>query len=171
MAKVKRNAILRGISGKVGKSLVFRQMRDGSTVVSELPDFSDRVCSEGQLAHQSRFQTAAYYARVAAKTNPVYANLSKGTMKTAYNIALADWFKPPVIRAIQWQGGRILVDATDNVQVTKVRVTILDEEGKTLEQGQAALVRNVVWEYLPATEGKVLVEAWDLAGNVTKRDF
>jgi len=170
MAKIKRNPMIQGISGAVGKSLVFRQMPDGSTIVGEMPDFSDRVFSNGQLSHQSRFQQAAWYARMAARTNPIYEELARGTLKTAYNMALSDWFNPPVIRAVQRQNGAIRVDATDNVLVTRVQVTILDEEGRIVEKGEGIRGEGGLWEYETATEGKVLVEAWDLAGNVTSKD-
>lgn len=171
MAKVKQNILIEGLSGTLGKDLVFRQMRDGRTIVSTKPDFSNRVFSAGQLTHQSRFQQAAAYARHAAKTNPIYAKLAKGTTKTAYNIALSDWFHPPVIHEIKRQDGRILVNATDNVLVTRVLVTILDNEGKVREKGEGVKRKGDWWEYVPATEGRVRVEARDLAGNMTQREM
>ena len=171
MAKVKQNILIEGLSGTLGKDLVFRQMRDGRTIVSTKPDFSNRVFSAGQLTHQSRFQQAAAYARHAAKTNPIYAKLAKGTTKTAYNIALSDWFHPPVIHEIKRQDGRILVNATDNVLVTRVLVTILDNEGKVREKGEGVKRKGDWWEYVPATEGRVRVEARDLAGNVAEAEI
>jgi hypothetical protein len=168
MAKVKRNILFQGISGTIDKNLVFRQMKDGTTILSAKPDFSRRVFSKGQLTHQSRFQAAAAYARRAAKTNPIYAELAKGTMKTAYNIALSDWFNPPVIHEVQRHGEHIQVNASDNVLVAKVVITILDEQGKVLEQGEAGLQDNHLWNYALSAEGKIRVEAWDLAGNRTK---
>ena len=170
MPKVKWNAPIQGISGAI-KDLVFRQLRDGRTIVCAKPDFSRRKFSTGQKDHQSRFQQAARYARWASKTNPIYAELAKDTMKTAYNIALSDWFHPPVIHAIERQNGRIRVKATDNVLVDKVLVMILDEEGNTLDQGQAVQVDGVWWEYVTATKGKVRVEAWDLAGNMAGQEI
>ena len=171
MAKVERHALLQGLSGTLGKTLVFRQMRDGSTIVSAKPDFSNRKFSSGQLTHQGHFKEAAAYARWAAKTQPIYTELAKGTTKNAYNIALSDWFNPPVIYSIKWQERRIRVQASDNVLVAKVLVTILDQEGKTLEQGQAVLVKDPCWEYVTGTEGKVRVEVWDLPGNVTRQEM
>ena len=56
---------------------------------------------------------------------------------SAYNFALSDWFNPPVIHAIERRDGRIRVEASDNVMVTRVQVTILDEEGKVVEKGKA----------------------------------
>lgn len=168
MAKVKRNLMLQGISGAINKTLVFRQMRDGTTILSAAPDFSRRVFSKGQLTHQSRFQQAAAYARRAAKTNPIYAELAKGTTKTAYNIALSDWFNPPVIDLVKWEERRIRIWASDNVLVTKILVTVMDEQEKMLEQGQAQQVNQAIWEYSAQATGKVIVEAWDLPGNKTR---
>ena len=139
MAKVRKNPIVRGISGGIG-NLVFRQMPDGSTYVSAKPDFSHRKFSKGQKEHQSRFQQAVAYAREAAKTQPIYAKLAESTIMSAYNFALSDWFNPPVIHAIERKDGRIRVEASDNVMVTKVQVIILDEEGKVAEKGEAVKV-------------------------------
>jgi hypothetical protein len=61
MAKIKKNTVLQGLSGKVG-DLVFRQMPDGSTVVSAKPDFSERVDSPAQKDRQGRFKLAQAYA-------------------------------------------------------------------------------------------------------------
>lgn len=168
MAKVKRNLILQGISGAIDKTLVFRQMRDGTTILSAAPDFSKRVFSKGQLTHQSRFQQASAYARLAAKTNPVYAKLAKGTTKTAYNIALSDWFNPPIIDLVKWEEGRIRIWASDNVLVTKILVTVMDEQEKVLEQGQARQINETIWEYTAQATGRVIVEVWDLPGNKTR---
>src|SRR5690349_14056788 len=99
MPKIKNNPLLEGLSGKLG-GLVFRHMKDGSTVVAAAPDFSKRVLSKEQRAHNSRFQQAAAYARQAAKTEPIYAELAKGTLKNPYNIALSDWFHAPKIHKV-----------------------------------------------------------------------
>jgi len=171
MSKVKLNSMLAAMSGTIGKTMVVRQMRDGSFIMSAKPDFSRRKFSKGQLTHQSRFQEAVRYAREAAKTNPIYAELAKGTTKTAYNIALSDWFNPPVIHNIDRQNGVIGVEAVDNVMVARVRVTILDEAGKVLKQGEAVLVKSKLWEYLTVTTGKVIVEVWDLAGNTARKEI
>lgn len=171
MAKVKRNILMGGISGALGSSLVFRQMRDGRTILAVMPDFSTRKFSKSQLAHQSRFQQAAAYAREAAKANPVYIALSKTTMKTAYNIALSDWFNPPVIQGIKRQQGRILVMATDNIQVVKVVVMVIDGQGKILDQGPAVSQDGRTWEYSTTAMGGVRAEAWDFAGNATTREY
>ena len=55
--------------------------------------------------------------------------------------------------------------------VTRVTVSILDEEGNCLEQGEAELQQGVRWVYNTVISGCVLVEAWDLAGNVTRQEY
>lgn len=171
MAKVKQNVLIQGISGTIGNNLVFRHMKDGSIIVSAKQDFSRRVFSKRQLTHQRRFQEAVAYARDAAKSNPMYAELAKKTQKTAYNIALSDWFDPPVIQDVQRKGSLIQVKATDKVAVAKVLVFILDEEDKIVEQGEAIVQEGPVWEYTTNANGRIRVEAWDFAGNVARDEI
>ena len=172
MAKVKDNLITEGLSGKLGKRLVARHMRDGRTIIATRPNYTGHKWTPGQRTHHSRFQEASAYAGLASKTNPVYAALAAGTAKNAYNLALSDWFKPPVIHEIIQQAGSILVHATDNVQVTEVRVAISDEQGNMLEQGKAVpMEKGAWWEYASTTGGRVHVEAFDLAGNLAALDL
>jgi hypothetical protein len=170
MAQVKDNLVTEGASGKLGKRLVFRHMKDGRTIIATRPDYTGHEWTAGQQTHHSRFQRAAAYARAASKTNPLYAELARGTAKNAYNLALSDWFHAPVIHAVTRQEGYIYVDVTDNVRVANVLVKILDDRGGTQEQGQAVRRKDGRWEYESAIEGKVIVEARDLAGNVTRQE-
>jgi hypothetical protein len=171
MAKVVNNILLRGVSGKLG-GLVIRQMRDGSIRLSAPPDFSNRQFSTAQKDHQKRFKKAAAYARQAAQMEPIYAELAGRTMKKAYNIALSDWFNPPVIHWVERRGETICVEASDNVKVAKVRVKLLDEKGEVLEEGDAIQrypgLHPEWWEYVSNAEGQIVAEAWDLAGNKTE---
>ncbi|HJS19343.1 MAG TPA: hypothetical protein VJ785_11395 [Anaerolineales bacterium] len=57
-------------------------------------------------------------------------------MKTAYNFAVSDWWHTPENHSIVKQDGCIRVQASDNVMVTRVRVTVLDEDGQILEAGE-----------------------------------
>ena len=100
----------KGLSGKLGDQLVFRHLRDGRTIVCAKPDFSGRVLSKGQKAHHERFRAAATTARGASIRQPIYAKLAAGTIKNAYNLALGDWFHPPVIYNIQKRDGKILLE-------------------------------------------------------------
>ena len=56
---------------------------------------------------------------------------------SAYNFAFADCMKPPVIHSVERREGCIRVQATDNIGVTRVRVSVLDEAGRLLVNGAA----------------------------------
>jgi hypothetical protein len=169
MAKVRNNVLVRGLSGKFAGQVVFRQLRDGRTIVADMPDFSNRVLSKDQKAHHSKFKEGAAYAKQAAKSNPIYTQLAAGTTKTAYNAALADFFHPPVIHEVERGETGLRIHASDDVLVTKVSVTVLDSDENVLEKGDAVQEGDSEWwVYAPQHAGRVLVEARDLAGNVVK---
>jgi hypothetical protein len=50
-----------------------------------------------------------------------------------------------------------------------VLVMVLDEQGNAVEKGEARKGKGDWWEYVPNADGKMLVEARDLAGNVVKQ--
>jgi hypothetical protein len=182
MAKVIANELIKALSGAVG-GLAFRPMPDGSIVVSTAPHYGRRrKYSQGQKDHQSRFKRAAMYARYAAKVQPIYTELAKGTTKTAYNIAVADWFGEPQVLDIDitgWTGQtgqEIRVKAKDNVKVASVHVMIRESNSSAtaLEEGEAVPsdTDGLLWTYttktlVPMTPGTRLdVMAKDLPGNI-----
>lgn len=165
MAKVRRSALFTRMSGAIGPDHYVRTTRDGRTIISLKPDFANRQFSEAQLGTQSRIKQASAYAKVACKENPIYGMKAKGTAQNAYNMALADWMKPPVIHDIERLEGCIHVQASDNVYVAKVMVAIMDDQERVLEQGEARQVYDSIWEYVPRFTGRIVVEVWDLPGN------
>ena len=166
MAIVELPPFIRSMSGKLG-DVVYRTSKNGKTFTSKLPRKSGKPLSEAQLRHQERFNLANEYAN-RARGEPVYVKLAKKTGRAASRIAFSDWFHAPVIHEVSRRSGCIRIDASDNVHVAKVRVTISDEEGNLLEQGDAAQTSgNAWWEFATSTRGTILVEVWDLAGNVT----
>ena len=177
MTRVILDGTVKGLRGKIG-NVIYRQLPDGSTVMtaaqpkknSRQKKRAKQKRSARQKEHNSRFQEAVFYARVAARTEPVYAELAAVTpMWTAYNHALHDSFHAPEIGCLTQQEGRILVDVSDDVRVTKVRVTVLDDESRVLETGEAVRDDDGWWEFASRTQGKtVIAEARDLPGNVTK---
>jgi len=162
---------MQGLSGKLGNKLVFRVLRDGTTVVCKTPDFSNRKLSKDQKEHHKRFQDASAYAKSASRTQPIYTQLAAGTLKNAYNVALGDWFHPPVIQRVERSGKVIRVQASDDVLVAGVQVMVLDEQGRAVEQGEGIKGQGDWWEYTPTAEGKVVVNARDLAGNVAEMEL
>jgi len=63
MAKVAKNLILHGASGKIGDMLVIRQ-RGGRVILSQAPGERTTEPTEAQKAHQEKFQQAVLYARI-----------------------------------------------------------------------------------------------------------
>ena len=63
MAKQAKNIVMHGASAKLGETLVIRQ-RGGQTILSQAPGPRTKEPSEGQKAHQAKFQQAVLYARM-----------------------------------------------------------------------------------------------------------
>ena len=177
MSRVLYNGSIQGFSGKIG-NLIFRTLPDGTTVVSTAPakktgrqkKRAKLKRSAAQNAHIEHFRDGVFYAKQAARILPVYQERADATPTwTAYNHAMHDWFHPPQIGCLAQEPGCILVEATDDVLVTRVKVTILDAEGCILEKGEAVRTEGDWWEFLSPAVGKtVIAEARDLPGNVTK---
>ena len=169
MAKVEDNLVIRGLSGRLGRQVVIRRLRNGRTLVCASPDFSGRILSAKQEEHHLRFRLASAYARAVAGSQPVYARLAVEWHLPAYNIALSDWFHPPVVHAVEVARGRIRVSASDNVCVARVEVSIHAADGEVLEEGQASQAQGLWWQYTPSAPlqpgQRVQARAWDLAGN------
>ena len=137
MAKVKNNALIEGLSGSIG-DLVLKRARSGKTYVARKPTFpDDRQFSAAQLAHQRRFKAAVAYAKQAAKTEPLYAELAKKTGQPAYNVDLAHAMHPPYVTEIKASGYSGRVGEVIRVQVTDVYVTIYDARERMIEEGEA----------------------------------
>jgi hypothetical protein len=177
MPKVRYNGSVQGFNGKLG-GLIFRTLPDGTTIVSTAPaEKTGRQKKRARLkrsaaqnAHTSHFRKGVSYSKQAARILPVYQERADATPTwTAYNHAMYDWFHPPQIGCLAQEDGCILVEATDDVLVTRVQITILDDEGCVLEKGEAVRTEGDWWEFVSPAVGKtVIAEARDLPGNVTK---
>jgi hypothetical protein len=169
MAKIKKNSILQGIRGSLG-DVIIRHMRDGSIRANVKPVGKRYKFNQEQKGYQDRMRLAVAYAKE-ARTDLFYEGLALETNRDAYHVALSDGLKSPVIHAIERRDGRVRVTASDNLMVTRVRVSILDGDGNALEEGDAALPDPVReperWEYAARAEGTVEVTVWDLAYNRT----
>ena len=176
MAIVRGNLAIEGLSGLLGDQLIFKRDRMGRTIVSRKPNFENRVFSEDQKQHQSRFQEAAAYAKAAAKTEPIYAELAAGTAKSAYNVAVGDWFNPPEVGEIDVRGytgqagETIRAKVTDDVRVTQVKIVISAGDDMVVEKGEMSLEQGLWYSYTTTVncpEGLVKAEVigLDLPGH------
>lgn len=181
--KVVDNDIVMGSSGKIGKMLVFRQVA-GKTIIAKR-GIRTAPYSGVQEEAQELFREGVFYAK-AVSDDPVRKQWYEAVAKpgqTAYNLALADFCKAPVIKKVTLAeyigqiGDPILIRAIDNFRVETVSVNILDANGESVETGQATLQENGLdWLYTATVDNPILpgtiisVTATDLPGNKTTRE-
>ena len=179
MAKFGINNTTHGLSGKVDQ-FVYKQWF-GQTLAAKLPR-KPSTASGIQTGIRSMFKEAAKYAK-AAITDPVKKALYKkhaSPGQTAYNLAIADFFRPPEIGEIDATGytgqirSTISIEAADDTKVVKVEVRINNADGSLAEQGEAVLQTDGLhWLYTSTTVNAALagdsitVTAYDLPGNPT----
>ena len=177
MARVRKNVLLEGLAGMVGGQLVFKRDKAGRTIVTNRPHFDeDRKFSASQLTQQARFREAMAYAKEASQTQAVYAEKAAGTSKTAYNVAVADWFHMPEVGEIDLSGytgaaGEVIrARVTDDVAVAQVTIVIATSAGEVVEQGRMNHEQGVWYAYTttagcPAGPARVMVTGLDLPGH------
>jgi hypothetical protein len=175
MPMIDNNLLLDGLRGLLGHQLLIRRDKAGRTIIGlRRPLDPHRKFSAPQKASQLAFREAAAYAR-AAKHDPIYVALARNTPRCGYNIAIADWLRPPEVQELDladWIAGstrRLRIRARDDVRVASVCVTIADPLGRPLEQGPARQLDEFRWEYTAgcacAPGLQVTAAARDLPGH------
>ncbi|PXY02226.1 hypothetical protein DF185_06155 [Marinifilum breve] len=180
MAIVKRNLITTGLSGKLGKNLVFRQ-RKGKTILSVAAHFSGKR-SIAQEQQKDRFKKATLYANI-QKHNPElmeeYNKVAKEKgIYSGYNLAVSDYFHPPTIEKVSTRsyhgeiGDIIEIIALDDFKVKRVELEIYSSDGNLTEKGQAyEYDENGKWHYAANVANseykgnKIVVKAFDYPEN------
>ena len=180
MAEAKGNIITKGLSGTIGRQLTFR-IKAGKTIVSKLLTPSTAPPSDKAAAIRAKFLSSSQYAKKAIK-DPALKALYKAAAtggQTAFNLALADAFKAPVVSKITTDnyhgviGNTLLVEATDDFKVNAVVVSINSAAGDLLEKGNGVVQENGDWLYTTTAANaalagsKIMAIATDLPGNST----
>ena len=94
MAIVVGNILLRGLSGSLGKTLVFRYSKK-QTVVSLHPGKREKALTEAQRRHQERFKLAAAQAKLVmsdAEQLALYA-ARMGRKRNVYAFLVGEFLK------------------------------------------------------------------------------
>ena len=149
--------------------------------MGKVPELSSKEPSAKQVAVKEKFLAATEYAR-RILMNPYYKELynSRGAgIKTGYNVAVADVFKPPKITAIDpsdyhgHTGDVVRVKAIDDFKVARVMVTLLDENNVKLEFGECIQTEDgsdwiytVTADHAPTGGQQVRAVAYDIPGNI-----
>ena len=185
MAKIKGNHVMANVRGMFGKQIVFKERLGTPYVAAPPSENKRRVATDQEQGNRNRFGDAVEFGRQAVRDPELkkeYAALAKKG-QTAYNVAVSDARLPPNINSLLTQGytGKpgscILIQATDNVKVKRVQVTILDAAMTLIEQGDATdNGDNFNWIYATTVlveniaKCKIEVRAYDTAGNITMKD-
>jgi len=180
MTKVKNNLITTGLSGKLGKQVVFRQW-GSETFLAKAPVRSQNsIDSELRIKNKLRFKEASAFAKK-AMNDPELKQAYKKKCKarvTAYARAVQDFFNVPSIGEIDLSNysgetnSFIRVYTTDDFRVNQVKVRIENQQSEAVEAGFAEQEGNTDWwryivtePNLLSTGGKIIVSAYDLPGN------
>lgn len=187
MARVINNPLLRGVSGKLGDTHVYKRLPNGMVVMANAPA-ARRSISEKQKANSERFKEAARYAKRQMADPDMKAEYKKGVTynkSTPYRVALTDYLNAPVVHYIKplgysgTIGDLITIKATDDFRVAAVNVDILSHQGIVLEKGSAQQNprKRHMWNYRTTVVNtqvagtKIKVVAFDMPQNRTEKEM
>jgi hypothetical protein len=186
MARVTNNAILKGVSGKLGETHVYKRLPNGTVVMANAAGPRKKI-SKKQKASNERFQRAVRYAKGRMADAADKAEYMKGVCynkNTPYRVALTDCLNPPIVHYVKTSGysgaigSLIRIKATDDFRVTAVKVEMTSADGNVLEKGNAEKNSRKwhMWNYRttvfnPQPSGTTVVAiAFDKPGNETKME-
>lgn len=147
MANVKLDPIVEQLRGQVG-GLAFRNM-GGQTVLSRKPDLSGAKIIERRAVPREHTRRAVLYGRTVladAEARMLYEGVAAQKGKPAFSLIVADFLNAPSIDEVDLSayggkvGDRITIRACDEFSVTRVRVSLADENGSEIESGEACEV-------------------------------
>lgn len=94
MARIINNDLLTGLSGAIGKQIVFR-VRNGKTFASKYPDMSEVKPSAKQRKEKARFAKAVSFAQsiISNPAKKAVYKVRKG--QSVYHAAISDYLKQP----------------------------------------------------------------------------
>lgn len=163
MAKSTDNVVMQGASGKIGRTLVFRQKGDQTIIARKARLRADgKPYTNDQLEVQDKFIDASLYAKKAIKDEELKTRYkAKANInQTAYNVAFKDFFSSPSIRRFNDReytgqtGESITFLVKDILQVTQVSFEIVDDSDTVIESGMAENVdtEGLEWKYTTNVE-------------------
>ncbi|HBL73949.1 MAG: hypothetical protein A2W90_12140 [Bacteroidetes bacterium GWF2_42_66] len=185
MAQSKKNIATEGLSGRVGNLIFRRRKSDDKIFVARRPVASEEEPTEAQKNVQRKFQRGIVYGSSAVAdpaTKALYAAKATGG-RSAFNVAIADYFNAPQIEEINLDnysgavGSTIAVTVTDDFAVSSVHVKIENMDGSLVEEGEAVPgTSDVDWIYTATVTNenlagdKITVTAYDMPGNTDQQE-
>jgi hypothetical protein len=173
MAIVKNNAIIEGISGMVGKSIVFKQVR-GKTIMCNRPP-KPSTESDQQKENRDRFRKASQWAKTVLQDPEQKAYYQKKAHKlklpNAYTAAIADYMRSAKVKQVNQYADRttffIQKKDFDLAQIDIVVNKDSDKkETRTLPKGE-----SFFWLHPAELNAGVVVMITDAAGVMRQHNL
>jgi hypothetical protein len=170
------------VGGMFGEKIDVTKVR-GKLVVANRPVRKITAKpTESQNSAKKNFTEAASYAKKQVRnkeSKEIYATGITDSKTNAYIVALKDYLTPPKVDRIDTEeytgeiGSLVVIKASDDFQVTKVKIVITDPSGTKLEQAESTQDPDKAfkWEYQTTVANatlvgtKIKVTAYDRAGN------
>jgi len=181
MAKIRKNIVLAGTTGSIGRQVVVRQTKHGA-VLGAHPVTTEHPITNNQRLAREKFRVAVGYAK-GAKDRPEYQQPAKSRNLSTFNVAAADFFHPPELVDVDVSeyegkaGQRIWVRAIDDVLVTDVQIAIADNQNVLIENGRMTRdpIDKTLWVYTATkdantTQVKIKLEAIDLPKHAARTE-
>ncbi len=117
MAKLINNPVMQGVSGKIGKTLIFRQMKNGTTVIAMRPKPRTKPITPAEAATHQRFKEAAHIAKKRSQDPILRAQyLAKAKPgQSAYLVALTEYLNTPKTKQETLENPNIDAKKTINI--------------------------------------------------------
>ncbi|WP_163712919.1 hypothetical protein [Mangrovibacterium lignilyticum] len=187
MAKISGNPAVKGASGMVGGTLVYRKFGK-ETILASAPEKSSKEPSEKQVEQREKFRLANFYA-ARVKANPeLLAAYRDAMIRRSYinvhSLIIADYFREPEIISFNQEVDettsevRIAVLVVALLQAKSVTLRIQTPDGTVLESGPAVMEADQqIWLYSPADPAQLAsgnlmeVEVTDYPGHLVTKSF
>lgn len=144
MSKARLHPTVLDFRGAMG-NMLFRR-RNGKLYASIKSPGTTKEPTEAQTSHRERFSEAVAWGKRALKNEELlglYKAIAAEKGTSAFNVALADFLKPPSIRELDLSGYRgqpgdtISFLTRDDVAVVRAVVAITDADSHMIESGEA----------------------------------
>jgi hypothetical protein len=186
MARSTNNLLTKGLSGMIGKQIVFRTW-NGKTFISVAPK-KPKKQSAVQKENRSKFKRATIYAKSMmldpAKKAEYKEIAKKLQLPNAYTAAITDYMRNPQIEELdlaEYSGradGEIKVTVSKKgFEIQEVEVAVIDHNGEVIEEGKAGKGAGTEWIYKTIKNIEIketvrfLIRAKDRPGNIREKAF
>jgi hypothetical protein len=153
MATVQVNPIINGLSGMLGRAIVFKNLR-GKTIVTSCPR-PPKKQSEQQRVNRGKFRDAAFYAQTVLLDEEKKAYYQKKAkelkLPNAYTAAITDYMRSPQLKQVASTAKEITYTVRKKDFEVK-KVEIATAKGDLLENKTLKKVDYNKWEFTLSTE-------------------